>query len=568
MKKEVILENISEESSLKLEQKTRQDIASALWLDEFDETKISQQILKNLAKEKNSNHAFGMRMNKYMNWLLDRPQSHNPNYSKRYTTLKKYCSQLTPQQAYIFNSKFMGNNSIQGYDPMPAGADIQFPESHLPKPNTQVGWHFFVGSGWDEKGKEYGIECMFFRVALLPPELAKELGLSEQENQVVEIQLGISEEGTRHYQADPILIAGTTGLISWNQSPFKYNVGKNCISTTKKEGLWPLSIVAEGTERGQNSHTKLAINLTFTSGKEYLFQGDDGCMPCIDGMGSLYYSIPNLVLQAGSSITIADKKVTLKKGTFWFDHQWGFLSGNPQSSVLRAANNISKPNPAGWDWYMAQFKGDRQITMFAAHSKVFSSFYFQTGAKPPGVMTVDVAGKYMDENKKLHNTWGTLKVTGWVKAERSPNTELYPITHTWHPNKWEFVFDETMPEDIREFSMSQIVEGGQINFFANGSQYNEGAVILKDKKGLDIGRGFAEAVQYADTFENMLDLAGIFDQKDRAILAPQSDSLFGRAKSLVYILTHQNQLKVILASGKGLEFFSKPKPAKKPVSRH
>jgi predicted secreted hydrolase len=96
-------------------------------------------------------------------------------------------------------------------------------------------------------------------------------------------------------------------------------------------------------------------------------------------MGTLYYSIPNVVLKAGSTINYGGKKITLKKGTFWFDHQWGFLSGNPDSNVLRAANNISTPGPAGWDWYMAQFVGDRQITMFAQHSKAYSKYYFQTG---------------------------------------------------------------------------------------------------------------------------------------------------------------------------------------------
>lgn len=288
-------------------------------------------------------------------------------------------------------------------------------------------------------------------------------------------------------------------------------------------------------------------------------------MPCVDGMGTLYYSIPNIILKPGSKITIGNKKITLKKGTFWFDHQWGFLSGNPKSSVLQAANNISKPAPAGWDWYMAQFSGNRQITMFAAHSKALSKFYFQTGKTKPPKMVVDVAGKYMDEYKNTHTSWGQLTIDKWIKSEQTPNPKLYPITHTWHPNHWKFKFDESLPADIREFTMTQIVPSAQTNFFANGSQYNEGAVILKNKQGSDIGRGFAEAVQYADTTENMFSLAGITDEKDKKILSNNSDNFFGRTKSLIYTLLHQRQLKNILNSAKGLEFFSKPKT---PNSRH
>lgn len=551
-----------------LEDLTKEHIANALWLKEFEDAKIPSQTLKKIADAKNSSEAFGARMNTYFDWLLQRPQSHNPSYKKRYAGLQKYCQSLTPHQAYIFSTKFLGRDSMQGYDAMPKVARLEFPKDHLPKPKTQVGWHFFVGSAWDEHGKEYGVECMFFRVALLPPELATELGLSEQENQVIELQLGISDVGGRHIQADPIVIAGTSGLIDWQLNPYSYSVGKNRIFASKKDSFWPLNLQAWGVEKNPQDPVELSVDLSFESGKEYLYQGDNGCMPCVDGMGTLYYSIPNLVLKPGSTISIGPKKITLKKGMFWFDHQWGFLSGNPHSSVLRAANNISKPGPAGWDWYMAQFNGDRQMTMFAPHSKSYEGYYFQTGAKPPGVMKIDVAGKYMDENKDLCITWGTLKITGWVKAERSANPKLYPVTHTWHPNKWEFSFDDTLPQDIREFSMTSIVESGQTNFFANGSQYNEGAVYLKDPKGRDIGRGFAEAVQYADTFDNMLDLAGITSPSDRKLLAKTGDNLFGRLKSFGYMISHQKQLKEILASAKGLEFFSKPKPAKNQVSRH
>lgn len=553
-----------------LDESTKEHIANALWLSEYDETKIPKDILEKINREKNSNQAHGVRMGTYFDWLLQRPQSHTPSYTKRYNSLKKYCETLSPHQAYVFVSKFLGRDATQGFDAMPKVANLDFMRDHSPKPNTQVGWHFFVGSAWDEKGKEYGVECMFFRVALLPPELAKELGISEKENQAVELQLGISEAGGRHYQADPIIISGASGLIDWQLSPFSYTLGKNRIFSSKSNSLWPLNLQAWGVEKNPQDKVELSVDLSFVSGKEYLLQGDNGCMPCVDGMGTLYYSIPDLKLKSGSTITIGDKKIPLKKGTFWFDHQWGFLSGNPQSSVLRAANNMTKPGPVGWDWYMAQFSKDRQITMFAAHSNAYKDFYFQKGAQPPGMMTVDVAGKYMDENKQLHNTWGTLKITRWVKAERTPNPALYPATHTWHPNKWEFSFDKTMPSDIREFTMTSIVEGGQTNFFANGSQYNEGAVYLKDTYDNDIGRGFAEAVQYADTFENMLDMAGITNASDRKLLKQNSDNLFGRLGSMAYMLGHQKDLKAVMADAKGLEFFSKPnaKVSKTHTSRH
>jgi hypothetical protein len=182
-------------------------------------------------------------------------------------------------------------------------------------------------------------------------------------------------------------------------------------------------------------------------------------------------------------------------------------------------------------------------------------------------MTVSIAGKYMDENNGLHATWGTLTIDGWARAETSPNLSLYPITNVWHPNHWKFKFDKTAPKDIREFSMDQIVPVAQTNYFANSAQYNEGAVILKNPAGEDIGRGFAEAVSYADTSKNAFDLAGFSDNpKLFKILQQQTASFPRRVMSMVYVLFHTKALKEILQKSAGMKFMG-PKP-KTPVSRH
>ncbi|RIK04367.1 MAG: ATP-binding protein, partial [Acidobacteria bacterium] len=93
------------------------------------------------------------------------------------------------------------------------------------------------------------------------------------------------------------------------------------------------------------------------------------------GMGTFYYSIPNIVIDPElSTLTLGGKEVRLTRGQFWFDHQWGYLSSIPSSHVLKAAKYSSAPDPEGWDWFMVQFDGDRQVTMFAPHSKEYLEF--------------------------------------------------------------------------------------------------------------------------------------------------------------------------------------------------
>ena len=109
-------------------------------------------------------------------------------------------------------------------------------------------------------------------------------------------------------------------------------------------------------------------------------------MPSIDGIGSLYYSIPDLELDPScSTLNLDGTTITLTRGQFWFDHQWGYLTGAACSPVLRAANWSSDPAPGGWDWFMTQLTDDRQITMFSPHSAAYRAFYEQTGPRrrPP-----------------------------------------------------------------------------------------------------------------------------------------------------------------------------------------
>lgn len=542
-----------------LDEETRTNVAQALWLDSFDIAELAPEIIARLADPSNAPSAHGDRMRRFIGYLLEHPVSRTPSYRKIYRELLKHCDELSPHQAYVIQTGFLGPASTVGYDMMPARADLQFPRDHLPKTRSQVGWHFFVGSCWSEDGTEYGVELMFFETALYPPAIAAGFGLSDDENQVVELQFAISEKGGKHLQAEPVVIAGTSGLVSYDTDPFVYRLGRNTIQCHREGEFFPVTIRAWGVDRGTEPSRTLSIDLTFSSGKEVLLQGENGSMPSVDGTGSLYYSIPNMVLDpAESSLTIDGKHVELARGSFWFDHQWGFLTGAPRTPVMRAANNVKKAPPTGWDWFMAQFDGDRQLTVFSPHTAEFASFYQQTGAAPPGVMKVPVAGTLMRPDKSTYLIRGTLEITDWIKADHSPNPARYLITDTWYPNGWTFRLDDEVPEDIRTFTMTAIVSEAQSGFFANGAQYAEGAVILKDVAGKEVGRGFAESVSYADTRRTTHRLAGLPEAPAfREAMRPPEPSPLLRLANTVYVMRHKKELEKIISESAALEFFTR-----------
>ncbi len=532
----------------RLDKETKDNIAKSLWMREFNAEEIPDEVIEKLESEKNSNESFGKRMQYLLRERIKNPDSFTPSYKHIYETLIKHSDSLSPHQVCAM-TLFLGMDSSKGYKPIPAKADFKIPQDDAPQWDYQLGWHFIVGSCFGENGKEYGVQFMFWQYALLPPEIAKHFGLSDIENQFIEMHLAVSEAGENHYRSKPIAIAGTTGLIDFSNNPFDYTLGKNKIKSLSEDSTFPMEIKGRGFDLSPDSPAEIEVNITLTQTKDYLLQGKDGCDPCCGGVGTLYYSVPNLRVDPDRSILrINEEEVSLKSGKFWYDHQWcnGMLpAGSPRVKVLRVANNMNKKAAGGWDWFMAQFKGNRELTMASIHSHEMLQFLNQTGPNPPGTMDVEASGKYVDEKNNSKKVKGRLKITEWIKSEKSQDPELYPVTNTWYPQRWEFSFGEDVPEDIRNFVMIPIVSGGQSGFFANGLHYSEGAVYLKDSDGNSIGRGFAESTGYADPILNRLRLAGLpATEEMRDKLEIPDPSSFLKFISSLYILLPSNKSKL------------------------
>lgn len=534
-----------------LDEITLDNIARVLWMREFEPDKIPENILDQILSEKNSPKMFGARMKYRLEDLIKNPDSYTPSYKARYNEFIKHCNSLHPLQAYAM-THLLGLDSSRGYDKIPDHADLKFPETNAPQLGYQVGWHFFVGNCRGDNNKEYGILFLLYRYTMLPPPIARHFGLTDMENQMYEFQLAVAEAGSKHYQAKPIAVAGTTGLIEFKNNPFNYALGKNT-ATSQGDGLFPMRLNGWGVNLEEDP-VEIEVDLTLESNKDILLQGNNGCLPCCCGIGTLYYSATNLNLDGSRSVLkLGGETINLKEGKFWFDHQWGNSLeplGNSQCELMRVASVLNESHTRGWDWFMAQFDGDRELTMAAPHTDANIEFYNQTGAEDPGTMNVKVTGHYIDDKSVSKHVTGNLTVDKWVKSEKSSDPEDYWITNTWYPNRWIFKFGKDIPEDIREFTMTPIVEGGQSGFNASGAQYSEGGVYLKNPEGILLGHGFAESVYYADVTRNMLHLAGlpVTDEMVNLVKKPSASALL-KIKSMLKLLVPSNRDKL----GKKLE---------------
>ena len=534
---------------------TKDNVAQALWLAEWDEQAIPGDILDRLASEKNSGSAFGERMAARLRALIDEPETFTPSHTERYEALLSHCDALSAHQVYCM-ANLLGPDGASDFPPLPPKAEFDFPHSHAVDLPMQVGWYFVVGSCMGSNGKEYGVEMMFFRNAILPPALMEEFGLSHAENQITELHFAVTEAGGEHHRAIPTVIAGTTGLLDFAPDGLGWSMGNNTIaSRDPATGAMPLHFRARGVNRGGATPIDFSVDITCAEPDMPIPQGVDGCDPCCDGAGTLYYSIPGLQVDpTRSTLTFSGEEIDLVSGQFWFDHQWGTsLIASPRTEVTRAAKNVGPATVAGWDWFMGQFDSGHQIAGGALHTVENLPFYFQTGDTAPGPMEAPVKARLMIGDGSVKLVEGTVLIDDWVKSTGSPDPDLYRPTNTWYPNHWLYTFGEDVPDEVRTFTMEPIVNGGQSGFFASGAQYSEGAVILRDTVGNEVGRGFGESVNYADTIANIMALAGLPDTPElREVLRQQvaSDELV--AESMAYVMAHQDELNAVIASCIGI----------------
>lgn len=88
-------------------------------------------------------------------------------------------------------------------------------------------------------------------------------------------------------------------------SPFVYRLGRNTIKGLGDDGApFLVRLQARGWDMGKPGDAEFAFDISLDNPKCHFLQGDAGCAPSVDGLGTLYYSAPLLKLRAGAGSAI------------------------------------------------------------------------------------------------------------------------------------------------------------------------------------------------------------------------------------------------------------------------
>lgn len=506
------------------EAKIKKDILNVLWLPAS--AKLPAKIAATLKDDRNNAKRSGERIVEMFDRLENTRIPLVTRYPERYALLKKAAARgLDPyQQIRIIN--LTAPDYYYGFKTMRDGKALSFPKDMGPHPDYQFAWHFLVGNLKDEAGNDYGVECVFFRRAMMAPPFAKAMGISEMDNQVMELQYAVSfaKKNLQAAGSSPV-IAGSTGLVKYGIDPFLVAVGRNKIQSLKKGALFPMKL------QYADPDIPMAVDITMHNAKPVLIEGDNGKAPDVAGIGSWYFSVPDI--QAQGTITYKGESIKVK-GKMWLDNQWtaGMMPiGYAPNLYIRALSNVldyfqGKSKEYGWDWYCLQLDDDTEITVSAGHPG--GEDIDNKGPNPPGRTERECFGKYVDKSGKAFDLKGKLTINKWSLSKKS---------HCWYPNGWEFSF----PTLDLFFIMEPIVDY-QILEFASSAEYREGATRLKGTRdGKKItGYGFAEGVNYIGhdwTYKQLFGSLGIKDTPaNRALMQTKRVSTWMLLKSVIVLL--------------------------------
>lgn len=213
----------------------------------------------------------------------------------------------------------------------------------------RVGWYFAKGSN-----QEHGFTYILFRLEIAPPEVVAAFGIAPRHAVLYTITAGCGNKQKWYnlprtvvvgdYKCNPTsqLLVSFTGQTDLIGAPFQsttFSISRNYeinISASWIDGVLPTGtpIILQATMRPK-------------VGTSAAYNGPGGCLPCVQGAGSLYWSFTNMDI---SNMQIGDKnavKLINKNALYgtngWFDHQW-----------INSSTSGTYAEPDRWLWLPVQ----------------------------------------------------------------------------------------------------------------------------------------------------------------------------------------------------------------------
>ena len=336
--------------------------------------------------------------------------------------------------------------------------------------NTTLDWYFMYSNSGNE-----AFTFILFAIPLCVPDIAKAYKLNEYDTFVYSPSAGYGKRAGEWSTSPKYYCQGIYTPLS--ESTFHWeavlaNDGVVTRASFDSLSLGSFHLVMAWQDR-VGSHS---IDSTLMSINEPTYNGEQGCVPCIAGLGTSYWSYTNMKTE---TIYNGEKPV---HGVGWLDHQWlqaGKVSGNVTAALL---NTLSwwMPSPKTTRWFWITIQDAMRNVQYMI---LVSNPHLLTEGK--STFDVAILNRY-DGHQPLYMNGTQAKVTV---------TETLTIDEYVYPMKYAIqLFDG----DVRNYIL-EAAFGHAIIHLPNGVPNIESPGILYDASNptMPIGTGFLESNQMA-----------------------------------------------------------------------
>jgi hypothetical protein len=330
------------------------------------------------------------------------------------------------------------------------------------------GWYWVYGTFVEENGKNGCYFAYIIRVDLLPPDLRNKLNIPLGDSSYYMVSTGASVDGDWKYSKNSIL-PGEYTVIGKNNFNFKVDTDDIKLELNGKGDNFTISSFFNNynIESQQNLNKFTSFNGNLHMKRPGFYNGKDGCMPCIEGAGTLYFSKTYGLTDA--VINLNENTYEFVNGECWIDRQWmneysNSMFINALQGVKKTFSNVETGLPK-YLWMPLIIKPDLQYMPYL------------------------VTNEPLTKGKKYEGTYITYGPDNTPKYNQKFEVEFLEFVNAYGenwPTKIYLYIDNGYILDTTPFGITVTPEN------SSGTIHWDGSAIIYDSQYNMVGTGFLE----------------------------------------------------------------------------
>jgi predicted secreted hydrolase len=347
---------------------------------------------------------------------------------------------------FLSVNEVLGGAPAAGFDRATAPRTFVFPRDHGPHPGFRNEWWYFTGNLQDSRGRSFGYQLTFFRVALQPRPAARSSTWGT--NEVFMAHFALTDVQGKRFRYVERFSRAAAGLSGAGGRPLKIWL-EDWSAVESSQRPWGMKLSAADAGAG------MSIDLDLRSLTREILNGEAGLSrkSAQSGNASYYYSLPRM--RTAGTIRVG-KEVFSVTGLSWLDREWS-------TSALER-------DQVGWDWFALQLNDGRDLMFYRLRRRDGSVDPFSGGT----LVAADGSSRHLAQ--------------GEVQLEITRNWTS-PASGAMYPSVWRM----RVPSQKIDLEITPRLSGQEL---VTGFRYWEGAVSARGLGGAPGGSGYLEMTGY------------------------------------------------------------------------